>query len=73
MNTGTIKWYSTSKGYGFITPTDGGGDVFLHATSLERAGIQYLSDGQMVSYELATNKGKVSAVNIKLISSTSEA
>lgn len=67
MKKGKIKWYNSQKGYGFIESEEGGSDVFLHATSLERAGIQYIADGQQVSFELATNKGKTSAVNITLL------
>ena len=67
MRKGVIKWYNSQKGYGFIASDEGGSDVFLHATSLERAGIQYIADGQKVSFELATNKGRTSAVNISII------
>ena len=72
MKKGTIKWYNPAKGYGFITPEDGGSDVFLHATALERANINFIADQQLVSYEIATNKGKTSAVNISLINDKQE-
>ena len=65
MANGMVKWFNASKGFGFIQPKDGGSDVFVHISALERAGITTLNEGQEVSYELATNKGKTSAVNIK--------
>ena len=67
MANGTVKWFNTNKGYGFICPDDGDKDVFVHITALEQAGLHQLNDGQKVSYEIATNKGKTSAVDIKLI------
>lgn len=67
MLIGTVKWFNTTKGFGFIQPEQGGNDVFVHVSALERAGISNLKEGQRVSYELATNKGKTSAVNLKLI------
>lgn len=67
MLNGTVKWFNTTKGYGFIQPENGGNDVFVHISALERAGIATLNEGQKVSYELATNKGKTSAVNIKAL------
>jgi len=66
MATGIVKWFNPTKGFGFIQPDQGGSDVFVHISALERAGIQTLNEGQKVSYELATNKGKTSAANIKL-------
>lgn len=65
MATGTVKWFNATKGFGFIQPENGGSDVFVHISALERAGLATLNEGQRVSYELATNKGKTSAVNIK--------
>ncbi|TAE34541.1 MAG: cold-shock protein [Alphaproteobacteria bacterium] len=67
MAVGTVKWFNTEKGYGFIMPEDGSKDVFVHITSVERAGINRLNEGQRVSYELAQNKGKESAVNLQLV------
>lgn len=67
MANGTVKWFNTTKGYGFIAPDAGGSDVFVHISALQEAGLRTLNDGQRVSYELATNKGKTSAVNIKLV------
>jgi CspA family cold shock protein len=66
MTKGTVKWFNVTKGYGFIQPETGDKDVFVHITALERAGLRSLNEGQNVSYELATDKGKVSAVNIQL-------
>ena len=65
MASGIVKWFNATKGYGFIQPDDGGNDVFVHITALEKAGLRALDEGQKVSYELATNKGKTSAVNIQ--------
>ncbi|MFZ5618321.1 MAG: cold-shock protein [Pseudomonadota bacterium] len=66
MATGKVKWYNSQKGYGFIAPDDGGKDVFVHATALEAAGVRSLNDGQAVSYELASDRGKTSATQLKL-------
>ncbi|MBH1989910.1 MAG: cold-shock protein [Alphaproteobacteria bacterium] len=66
MAKGTVKWFNATKGYGFIQPENGEKDVFVHITALERAGLRSLNEGQNVAYELATDKGKVSAVNIQL-------
>jgi len=67
MDTGTVKWYNDQKGYGFIQPDNGGKDVFVHATALERAGMRGLREGQKISYELQTDQrsGKISAVNLQ--------
>jgi CspA family cold shock protein len=67
MNTGTVKWYNETKGYGFIQPDNGGKDVFVHATALERAGLRSLREGQKVTFELQTDQrnGKTSAVNLQ--------
>ena len=69
MAVGTVKWFNPEKGYGFITPKDGGSDVFVHMSALEQAGIRSLDEGQKVEYELSMNKGKKSAVNLKLMQS----
>jgi CspA family cold shock protein len=67
MATGIVKWFNGTKGYGFIQPDAGGADVFVHISAVERAGLRDLREAQKVSYELATEKGKTSAVNIKVI------
>ena len=67
MANGTVKWFNGTKGYGFIQPEAGGADVFVHITAVERAGLRGLNDGQKVTYELATEKGKTSAVNLQTI------
>ncbi len=72
MATGTVKWFNATKGFGFIQPENGGSDVFVHISALERAGLATLNEGQRVSYELATNKGKTSAVNIKPLQAISQ-
>jgi CspA family cold shock protein len=68
MPTGVVKWFNGQKGYGFIAPDDGGSDVFVHVSAVERAGLPGLRDGQKISYEIETDprKGKASAVNLKL-------
>jgi cold shock protein len=67
MTSGTVKFYNTQKGFGFIQPDDGGKDVFVHATALERAGIHSLVEGQKVSFdtELDSRSGKTAVGNIK--------
>ncbi|MBV8060549.1 MAG: cold-shock protein [Alphaproteobacteria bacterium] len=67
MANGTVKWFNAQKGYGFIEPSAGGADVFVHISAVERAGLGTLKDGQRVSYELATQKGKTSAVDLQVI------
>jgi CspA family cold shock protein len=66
MAFGKVKWFNATKGFGFIQPEAGGPDVFVHISALERAGISDLREGQRVSYEMATNKGRESAANLKL-------
>lgn len=65
MAVGTVKWFNTQKGYGFIQPSEGGRDVFVHVSAVERSGMKSLIEGQRVSYELATERGKTAAVNLK--------
>ena len=65
MATGTVKWFDRTKGFGFIQPTDGGNDAFVHISAVERAGLDDLRDGQQVEYELVTGRnGKASAENL---------
>lgn len=64
MATGVVKWFNTQKGYGFIQPEDGGRDVFVHISAVERAGMSTLNEGQKINYELVTEKGKTSAANL---------
>ena len=66
MATGTVKWFNPTKGFGFIQPDSGGSDVFVHVSAVQKAGLRTLNDGQKVSYELATEKGKTSAVNLQV-------
>ena len=66
MATGTVKWFNTTKGYGFIAPDDGGKDVFVHATAVERSSLGSLQEGQKVTYDLEQDRrsGKDSATNL---------
>jgi CspA family cold shock protein len=66
MATGTVKWFNTTKGYGFIMPQEGGKDVFVHITAVQAAGLRGLDEGQQVSYEVAMERGKAAATNLKL-------
>jgi CspA family cold shock protein len=68
MSTGTVKWFNGTKGYGFIQPDDGGADVFVHISAVERAGLRSLNEGQKVTYELERDKrsGKMSAGNLQV-------
>ena len=65
MNKGTVKWFNGQKGFGFIQPDDGGKDVFVHISAVERAGLNGLNEGQKVSFEIATERGRSAAVNLK--------
>jgi cold shock protein len=68
MQTGIVKWFNSTKGYGFITPDQGGQDVFLHISAVERAGMGNVAEGQKLQYELEKGRnGKTAAVNIKAI------
>lgn len=66
MTTGTVKWFNAQKGYGFITPSDGSKDVFVHISAVERAGLVTLNEGQQVSFDLERGQqGKTSAINLQ--------
>ena len=67
MNTGTVKWFNTAKGFGFIQPDNGSTDVFVHISAVERAGMRSLADGQKIRYDIVQDKrsGKSSADNIQ--------
>ncbi len=69
MPNGTVKWFNSTKGFGFIAPDNGGADVFVHISAVERAGLGGLNDGQKVSFEEERDprKGKTSAVNLKVL------
>lgn len=68
MTTGTVKWFNTVKGFGFIQPDDGSKDAFVHISAVERAGLMGLNEGQRIEYELQPGKnGKSSAENLKAI------
>ncbi len=68
MPSGTVKWFNTSKGYGFIAPDDGSNDVFVHVSAVERSGLTGLADNQKVEYELSEGRdGRMMAGDIKLV------
>jgi cold shock protein len=68
MTTGTVKWFNGQKGFGFIAPDDGGSDVFVHISAVERAGLSGLAEGQKVSFEIKADpkRGKSSAENLRV-------
>jgi CspA family cold shock protein len=65
MATGTVKWFNATKGFGFIVPQDGGKDVFVHITAVQKAGLTGLNENQKVSYDVENERGKAAAVNLK--------
>lgn len=67
MATGTVKWFNSTKGFGFIQPEGGGADVFVHITAVQKAGLTGLDENAKVEYELETQRGKTAAVDLKLI------
>ena len=66
MATGTVKFFNTQKGFGFIAPSDGSKDVFVHISAVERAGLSTLNEGQRVTFEIVTERGKQAAGNLQL-------
>ncbi|MCB8874138.1 cold-shock protein [Acidisoma silvae] len=65
MSSGTVKWFNMEKGYGFITPQEGGKDVFLHITAVQAAGLKSVTEGDRVSYDIITERGKQAASNLE--------
>jgi cold shock protein len=65
MATGTVKWFNSTKGFGFIQPDEGGDDVFVHISAVEKSGLRTLNEGQKISYELESNNGKTFATNLE--------
>jgi len=65
MATGTVKFFNTQKGFGFITPSDGSRDVFVHISAVERSGMSTLNEGQRVTYDIVTERGKQAAANLQ--------
>ena len=63
---GTVKWFNPTKGFGFIVPDDGGNDVFVHISEVEKAGLKALDEGQKVNFELADNRGRQAATDIQV-------
>ena len=66
MPKGTVKWFNTTKGYGFIQPQSGGKDIFVHISAVERAGLSSLNEGQIVQYEEVLNRGRSAAENLRV-------
>ena len=66
MAQGTVKWFNATKGFGFIQPNDGGKDVFVHISAVEKAGFSSLAEGAKVSFEVVANRGKESAENLRI-------
>ena len=65
MTSGKVKWFNSRKGYGFVAPDDSSKDIFIHISALEESGIQYLDEGDVISFDVSDEKGKTKAVNIK--------
>ena len=65
MSTATVKWFNMQKGYGFIAPENGGADVFVHITAVEKAGFRTLNENEKIAYDLLSEKGKTSAGNLR--------
>ena len=66
MAKGTVKWFNSTKGFGFIEPETGGKDVFVHISAVEKAGLRELNEGQKIEYEIVANRGKESAENLRV-------
>jgi CspA family cold shock protein len=67
MTKGTVKWFNSQKGFGFIQPDDGSRDVFVHISAVERAGMNNLNEGQKVSFDVVTDRGKPAAANLRTV------
>ncbi len=67
MATGVVKWFNPTKGFGFIAPDDGGKDVFVHVTAVERSGLPQITEGQKLSFELVEERGRTAAGNLKAL------
>ena len=67
MATGTVKWFNATKGFGFIQPQSGGGDVFVHISAVQAAGLNGLDENQKVTYDVVTERGKQAAANLKAV------
>lgn len=67
MAQGTVKWFNPTKGFGFIEPDEGGNDVFVHVTALEKAGIRHLNENDRVAFDLEEQRGKQAACNLQLV------
>ena len=68
MPTGTVKWFNSTKGYGFIAPDDGGKDIFVHVSAVERAGLKGLNDNQKIGYDLQSGRdGRASAADLRIL------
>ena len=65
MAIGTVKWFNATKGFGFIVPDDGGKDVFVHITAVQKAGLRGLNENQKLSFDVASERGKSAAINLK--------
>lgn len=72
MTIGTVKFFNESKGFGFITPDEGGNDAFVHISAVERAGMRTLREGNRLSYDLEENRGKMSACNLQAVEGSAE-
>jgi CspA family cold shock protein len=67
MTQGTVKWFNSQKGFGFIQPDDGSKDVFVHISAVERAGMRGLNEGQKISFDVVTERGKSAAANLRTV------